>query len=165
MKSTDAIQSDIERSTIKLMRKVVKAFEKDSNLLKIAKANEDEFQRIWGEQDKIRFGFFPPFNNDALDLALASSRGFLLGFMDWAEDAEMEGEDLEAAKETTADFLVAMAYWNPRLAMAIDALANNYAQMKKERGAKRGETWFLDRMYYFVVMAKKIRVKRNLFEE
>lgn len=163
MKSTDSIESDIERSTMKLMNKVMKAYEKDSNLLKIAKANEDEFQRIWGEHDKVRFGFYPPFNNDALDLALASSRGFLLGFMDWAEDADIEGDDLEAAKETTAEFLVAMAYWNPRLAMAVDALASSYAAMKKEQGGERGETWLLDRMYYFVVMAKKIREKRNLF--
>ena len=165
MKSTDSIESDIERSTMKLMKKVKKAHEKEGNLLKIAKANEVEFQRIWGEQDKVRFGFYPPFNNDALDLALASSRGFLLGFMDWAEDAELEGEALDDAKDLTAEFLVAMAYWNPRLAMAIEAVANNYAQLKKEQGRKRGDNWLLDRMYYFVVMARKIREKRNLFDK
>ena len=165
MKSTDAIQNDIDRSSIRLMKKVKAAYKKNNNLLKIAKANEVEFQRIWGEQDKVRFGFFPPLNNDALDLALSSSRGFLLGFMDWAEDAELEGEALEAAKDLTAEFLVAMAYWNPRLAMAIDAVANNYAQLKKEQGRKRGDNWLLDRMYYFVPMARKIREKRNLFDK
>jgi len=163
MKDVDDIMESIEKDTIKLMKKAMRSHKAKKDMLTVAGKLADEFQRIWSMQDEVRFNFYPPFSNDAIDLALASSRGFLLGFIDWGQDAELEGESLHEATEITYEFLVAMAYWVPRLAMAIDLLSANYEQMKKGRRGLRSPNEFLSRLYPFVLMSKKIREKKSLF--
>lgn len=163
MKNIDDMMESIEQDTIKLMKRARRAYKKKKDMLSVAANTEAEFQRIWGMQDEVRFEFYPPLSNDAIDLALASSRGFLLGFVDWAEDAELKGKSLTEATEFTYEFLIAMAYWVPRLAMAIDLLSANYEQMKKDRKGLRSPNEFLSRLYPFVLLSKKIREKKKLF--
>lgn len=162
MKSTGLIADKLEKDTIKLMKNAMRCFEKNKDILAVAAKYEDEFLRLWSTQDDIRFNFYPPFNNDAIDLALASSRGFLLGFMDWTEDAELDDEIIDEANQFTINFLTTMAYLVPRLAMSIEFLSKNYHDLKQQMKSNQQLKFIVDKLKVFVQLSKLIHVKRNL---